>query len=85
MSNFGSGHDLAVHGFEARVWLCADSLEPGACFAFCVSLSLPPPPLILCVSLNDWCPQTDDEEKVMEEITDRMRKVAHVPRPELER
>ena len=25
----GSGHDLTVHGFESRVRLCADSLEPG--------------------------------------------------------
>ena len=39
-SNFGSGHDLAVREFEPRVGLCADSSEPGACFRFCVSLSL---------------------------------------------
>ena len=39
-ADFGSGHDLAVHGFEPRVGLCADSSEPGACFGFCVSLSL---------------------------------------------
>ena len=26
--DFGSGHDLVVHGFEARVGLCADSVEP---------------------------------------------------------
>ena len=32
-----------VHGFEPCVGLCADSSEPGACFGFClpVSLSLP--------------------------------------------
>ena len=42
-SNFGSGHDLSVGGFEPRVGLCADSSEPGACFGFCVSLSLSPP------------------------------------------
>ena len=39
-SNFGSGHDLAVCEFEPHVGLCADSSEPGACFTFCVSLSL---------------------------------------------
>ena len=33
--------------------LCADSSEPGACFRFCVSLSLSaPPPLALCLSLK---------------------------------
>ena len=36
----GSGHDLTVHGFEPRVGLRTDSVEPGACFRFCVSLSL---------------------------------------------
>ena len=25
--DFGSGHDLTVHGFEPRVGLCADSAE----------------------------------------------------------
>ena len=39
-SDFGSGHDLTVREFEPRVGLCADSSEPGACFRFCVSLSL---------------------------------------------
>ena len=41
-SDFGQGHDLMVCGFEPRVGLCADSLDPGACFGFCVSLSLCP-------------------------------------------
>ena len=36
----GSGRDLTVCEFEPRVGLCADSTEPGACFGFCVSLSL---------------------------------------------
>ena len=40
----GSGHDLTVREFEPRVGLCADSSEPGACFGFCVSLSLCPFP-----------------------------------------
>ena len=26
--------------FESHIGLCADGLEPGACFRFCVSLSL---------------------------------------------
>ena len=45
-SDFGSGHDLAVRGFEPRVRLDADSSEPGACFRFCVSLSLSAPLLL---------------------------------------
>ena len=44
----GSGRDLAVLGFKPRVGLRADSLEPGTCFGFCVSLSLSlsAPPLL---------------------------------------
>ena len=48
----GSGHDLAVREFEPRVGLWADGSEPGACFRFCVSLSLCPSPLVLCLSLS---------------------------------
>ena len=51
-TDFGSGHDLTVREFEPRVGLCADSSEPGACFGFCVSLSLCPSPahgLSLCL------------------------------------
>ena len=44
-SDFGSDHDLTVREFEPRVGLCADSSEPGACFWFCVSLSLCPSPI----------------------------------------
>ena len=47
-SDFGSGRDLAVREFEPRVGLCAGSSEPGACFGFCVSLSLPLPHSCLC-------------------------------------
>ena len=52
--DFGSGHDLSVREFEPRVGLWADSLEPGACFGFCVSLSLcpSPPPPICTLSLS---------------------------------
>ena len=39
-TNFGSGHDLPVCGFQLRIGLCADSSEPGACFRFCLPLSL---------------------------------------------
>ena len=39
-SNFGSGHDLTVCEVEPRVRLCADSLEPGACFRSIVCLPL---------------------------------------------
>ena len=51
-SNFGSGHDLAVHGFEPRVGLCADSqsLEP---VSDSVSPSFSAPPLLmLCLCLK---------------------------------
>ena len=45
MSDFGSGHNLAIPEFEPRVGLCVvDSSEPGACFGFRVSLSLCPSP-----------------------------------------
>ena len=37
---FGSGHDLTVPEFQARVWLYADNAEPAWDF-----LSLPLPPL----------------------------------------
>ena len=33
-----------VSEFEPHIRLCADSSEPGACFEFCVSLSLCPFP-----------------------------------------
>ena len=39
------GHDLAVREFGPRVRLWADGSEPGACFRFCVSLSLCPSPV----------------------------------------
>ena len=52
------GHDLAVREFEPRVRLWADGSEPGACFRFCVSLSLCPSPvhaLSLSVSKINKC------------------------------
>ena len=52
-TDFGSGHDLVVREFEPRVGLCADSSAPGACFRFCVSLSLCPSPAhALCLSVS---------------------------------
>ena len=50
LTDFGSGHDLMPHWFELRAGLCADSSEPGACFGFCLPLSLPL--LCLCLSLK---------------------------------
>ena len=38
--SFSSGRDLIVYGFVLCLGLCADSSEPGACFGFCVFLSL---------------------------------------------
>ena len=53
VSDFGSGHDLTVHGFKPRGGLCADSSEAGACFRFRVSNSLSAPPLLThCLSLS---------------------------------
>ena len=54
VSSFGSGHDLAVREFEPRVGLCADSSEPGACFGFCVSLSLWPSPIHALSLSQKW-------------------------------
>ena len=49
---FGSGHDLAVCGFEPHARLCADRLEPGACFRFCLSLSAPPLLMLYLSKMN---------------------------------
>ena len=47
------GHVLEVCEFEPHDGLCADNLEPGACFRSCVSLSLCPcPACILSLSLS---------------------------------
>ena len=43
-SDFSSGHDSLVWEFKLCIRLCADRLEPGACFGFCVFLSLCPSP-----------------------------------------
>ena len=40
MSDFGSGHDLAVHEFEPYIGLCAVSAEPTSDL---LSLSVPSP------------------------------------------
>ena len=43
----------SVHEFQPHIRLCTDSSEPGACFGFCVSLSLSVlPPVALCLSLS---------------------------------
>ena len=52
VSDFGSGHDLAVRGFEPLVRLCGYSSEPGACSGFHVSLSLPLSPLLMLCLLK---------------------------------
>ena len=54
--DFGSGHDLTVHGFEPPALgsvLTAQSLEP-ALDSVSHSLS-PPPPLVLCLSKINKC------------------------------
>ena len=40
--DFGSGHDLTVHGFEPLIGLCAGSAEP-AWDSLCLPLSWPLP------------------------------------------
>ena len=50
--DFSTGHDLAVCELEPCIRLCVDSSEPGACFGFCVSLSLSAPPHSLSLSLS---------------------------------
>ena len=49
--DFGSGRDLTVRGFEPRVGLCADSVEP-ACDSPSPPLSLPLP-LSLMLSISN--------------------------------
>ena len=44
--DFGSGHELTVHGLEPRVGLCADSVEPNW-DSLSLSLSLCP-----CLALS---------------------------------
>ena len=56
-TNFSSGHDLAVHEFKPHVGFCAGSSEPGACFRFCVCLSLCPGCVTLGKVLNPSEPQ----------------------------
>ena len=49
-----SGQGLTVCEFEPRIGLSADSSEPGACFGFCLSLSLcPTPACTLSLSLKN--------------------------------
>ena len=47
--DFGSGHDLTVHGIEDCVSLCADSVEPGW---DSLSPSLPAPPGLMLITLS---------------------------------
>ena len=35
---------ISLHGLKTHIGFCADSSEPGACFGFCVSISLCPSP-----------------------------------------
>ena len=51
-SDFSSGHDLVVCGFEPRIGLCADSSEPGACFGSRESPSVSAPPHSYFVSVS---------------------------------
>ena len=45
--DFGSGHDLTVHGRETRVGLCTDSADP-AWASLSPSISVPPPHALVC-------------------------------------
>ena len=48
--DFGSGHDVVVHGFKPHIRLCADSVE-SAWDSLSPSLSAPLPALFLSLSL----------------------------------
>ena len=49
----GSGRDLMVCEFQPLAGLCADRVESGTCFIFCVCLSLcPSPPRALSLSVS---------------------------------
>ena len=54
LSQLSVQHDLEVRDFEPHVGLCADSLETGACFRFCVSLSLCPSPIRALSVFQKW-------------------------------
>ena len=47
-----TGHDLSLPEFEPRIWFCADSSEPRACFRIWDSPLSAPPRLMLCLSQN---------------------------------
>ena len=47
-----SGHDLMVLESEPHTGVCADSVEPGACFGFDVSLFYLPLPYSRSLSLS---------------------------------
>ena len=49
--DFGSGHDLTVHGFKPRTVLGAGSAEP-AWDSLSLSLFLSAPPPLVCLSLS---------------------------------
>ena len=52
--DFGSGHHLAICGFETRLGLCADGVEPAPnSLSLSLSLSLCPSPTCShCLSQN---------------------------------
>ena len=59
-----SGHSLTVCGFEPLLHLCADDSEHGACFKYCVSLSVCPfPTCVLSVCLSVCLSQKNSEAK----------------------
>ncbi|XP_049509020.1 nucleoporin Nup43 isoform X2 [Panthera uncia] len=61
------GHDLTVREFEPRVGLWADGSEPGACFQFCVSLSLCPSPVhVLSLSVPKINKRWEKKKKLLE-------------------
>ena len=60
-ADFGSGHDLAVRGFEPHVGLCADSAEPAWDFLFLSLCTSPALSLSLKINIKkkdvEWHPQ----------------------------
>ena len=67
VSDFSSGDDLTVCEFEPCIGLCADSLEPGACFKFYVSLSLcsSPTHALSFSLLQEWIKTLKKQKNIM--------------------
>ena len=75
-SDFGSGHDLTVHGFKPCVWLCADSLEPWSLLQIlCLCLSLPLPCLSSFSLSLSLCLSKINIKKIFKNIQSKAKEI----------